>query len=202
MEKNKKSENGLSKRFWLIIICISLFMIVFITAGIIIFTNREPEVIEQEEEGGYVTLNYSSETNALTISNAKPTTDTVGMKNLTDGDYFDFSVETDLKDADKVEYEISLIKDEEFSTISDKDIRIYLEKEDSGTYSKMFGPDEFIPSKNYSGVGSELGSMVIADVKKIKSGTDNYRLRIWMSDKALISTGNFSVEIDIHAIAK
>ncbi len=202
MEKSKKSDGGLSKRFWLIILCITLFMVIFITAGIIIFTNREPEVIEQERDGGYVTLNYSSDSKALTIMNAKPTTDAVGMKIMTDGDYFDFSVVTDLEEASKVEYEISVIKDKEFSTISDDDIRIYLEKEDSGTYIKMFGPENYSPSQNYSDVGSELGSMVIANVKKIKSETDNYRLRIWMSDKAIITTGNYSVEVDIHAKAK
>ena len=56
--------------------------------------------------------------------------------------------------------------------------------------------------KNYSSVGSEIGSMVLTNVKKIKAGTDNYRLRLWLSDKAIASGGNYSVEVDIHAIAK
>ncbi len=35
-----------------------------------------------------------------------------------------------------------------------------------------------------------------------KSEKDNYRLRIWLSDKAIEKGGKYSVEVDIHAIAK
>lgn len=201
MEKEEKG-NELSKNFWVTVIAICSFMIVVIIIGIAVFSNRKPEVVEKEEEGGYVTLNYSSEVNALSILNAQPVTDSVGEKNMTAGQYFDFSVDTNLDGASKVEYEISVIKDKEVSTIDDDDIRIYLEKEESGTYTKIFGPEKYTASKNYSGVGSEIGSMVLTNVKKIKSDTDNYRLRIWLSDKAVAKGGNYSVEVDIHAIAK
>lgn len=195
----KKKGKELTGRFWFTTILICLVLAVAVSIGFVVFNNRSPEVIEKDEDGGYVTLNYSSEVKALSLFNAKPTTDAVGIKNT---DYFDFSVDVNLDGAPKVEYEISLIKDEESSTIKDEDVKIYLEKEESGTYTKVFGPEEFTPSKNYSGVGSEIGSMVLTNVKKIKSETDNYRLRIWMSDKAAASTGNYSVEVDIHAIAK
>ena len=195
----KKKGKELTGRFWFTTILICLVLAVAVSIGFVVFNNRSPEVIEKDEDGGYVTLNYSSEVKALSLFNAKPTTDAVGIKNT---DYFDFSVDVNLDGAPKVEYEISLIKDEEASTIKDEDVKIYLEKEESGTYTKVFGPEEFIPSKNYSGVGSEIGSMVLTNVKKIKYETDNYRLRIWMSDKAAASTGDYSVEDDIHAIAK
>jgi len=201
MNKEKKGKE-LSTKFWIIVIVISCLMIALITVGFIVYGKRTPEVIEKEADGGYVTLNYTSEVNALTILSATPTTDAVGMKNMTDGQYFDFSVDVNLADAPKVEYEISLIKDNTVSNISNEDIRIYLEKEESGTYTKLFGPEKFTPSKNYSSAGSEIGSMVLANVKKIKSETDNYRLRIWLSDESLATGGNFSVEVDIHAVAK
>jgi hypothetical protein len=44
--------------------------------------------------------------------------------------------------------------------------------------------------------------MVLTNVKKIKSGTDNYRLRIWLSEDALTTGGSYSVDIDIHADVK
>ena len=201
MEEEKKGRE-LSKNFWItvIIVCISLMIVVII--GFVKFHNRAPEIIEKEEDGGYVTLNYTSKVNALSILNATPLTDAVGMKNLKEGQYFDFSVDVNVDEAPKVEYEVSVIKNENASTIPDEDIRIYLEKEESGTYQKVFGPEEFTPSKNYSSVGSELGSMVLVNSQKVKSETDNYRLRIWLSNKASVVSGSYSVEIDIHAIAK
>ena len=201
MNKNEKGKE-LSREFWIAVIAVCSLMIVLITIGIIVFVNRDPEIVEKEENGGNVTLNYSTSTKGLTLLNATPTVNEVGEKNMIEGQYFDFSVDVDLDGADKVEYEISIIKDENSSNISDDDIRIYLEKEDSGTYVKLFGPEKYKASKNYSSTGSEIGSMVLANVKKIKSGTDNYRLRIWLSDSATSVGGSYSVEVDIHAVAK
>ena len=198
-----KSKKGLkfSKNFWIAVIAVCTFMTILITIAFIVFANRSPDVVEKEEPGGKVFLNYTSETNALTVVNAVPTTDAVGMKSNELGQYFDFSVDVDVNNAPKVEYEISVIKVDDVSTISDSDIRIYLEKEDSGTYVRLFGPEPYKPMKNYTSVGSELGSMVLANVKKIKSGSDNYRLRIWKADTA-VPGGDYSIEVDIHAVAK
>ena len=38
--------------------------------------------------------------------------------------------------------------------------------------------------------------------KKVKSGTDNYRLRIWLADTSLVQNGSYSVEVDINGKAK
>ena len=200
MGKTKKGLN-FSKNFWIAVIAVCTFMTVLITISFIAFVNRSPEIVEKEESGGKVFLNYVSETNALTVVNAIPTTDAVGMKNSEAGQYFDFSVDVNVDGASKVEYEISVIKVRETSTIADGDIRIYLEKEDSGTYMRLFGPEPYKPMKNYTSVGSELGSMVLANVKKIKSGTDNYRLRIWKAETAAPG-GDYSIEVDIHAVGK
>ena len=193
---------NLSKNFWIAVIAICSCLIIVITIGFISFHNRKPEIVEEEANGGYVTLNYTSEVNALTILKAEPMSDANGMKNLKEGQYFDFSVDVNVDGAPKVEYEISVIKDKKASTISDDDIRIYLEKEDSGTYTKVFGPEKFTPAKNYSSLGSEIGSMVLFGNIRTKSCVDNYRLRIWLSDKAEVKEGSYSVEVDIHAVAK
>ena len=176
----------LSKNFWVMVIVICSVLLVLITIGFIAFSNRKPEIVEKEEEGGYVTLNYTSEVNALTLLKATPMKDEEGMKNMTEGQYFDFSV----------------IKDEKGSTIDDDDIRIYLEKEEDGLYSKAFGPRRYVPSKNYSTVGSDLGSMVLVNDSTVKNRTENYRLRIWLSEDAKVKEGSYSVEVDIHAIVK
>lgn len=192
----------LSRNFWVAVITICSILLILVMIGFIAFSNRKPEVIKKEEDGGFVTLNYSSEVNALTILKATPLSDAVGMKNMTDGQYFDFSVDVNVSEAPIVEYEISIIKDKKTSTIEDEDIRIYLEKEESGTYTKVFGPEEYVPSKNYTSAGSEVGSMVLLNSQTKKTITENYRLRMWLSDKAIVKDGSYSVEIDIHAIAK
>lgn len=202
MEKNKKDKNEFTKSFWLFLLILSLFLIVLVAIGFFFFSNRKVEVITKKKNGGELVLNYSSDINGLSIVGATPIADDVAIKDMTEEKYFDFSVESSFNNADNIEYEISLIKDETSSTIDDKDIRIYLEKEESGTYIKQFGPEEFVGLKKKSKLGSKKESMVIAKAKKKDSATDNYRLRMWLASDALTKTGNYSVEININGKAK
>lgn len=201
MNENKKEEK-LTKSFYVLIIIISILLIVGIAAGFFSFVNREEKVINKTKSGGNIVLNYSDDTNGLRLINAVATTDEMGKKDLTEGNYFDFSVDVDLDNASEVQYEISLTKNSESSTINDKDIRIYLEQEDSGTYNGIFGPESFLPLKNKTKLGSKKGSLVVARVKKTKSSTDNYRLRIWLNEKAIVTNGSYSVEVNINGKAK
>ena len=198
MEKKRE----LTKSFWFTWLLIILVLIVVVAIGFGLFVNRKDELIINEENGGNVVLNYSSNIAGLKIVNATPITDAVGMKKSDDGDYFDFSVESELDNAASLEYEISLIKNKKTSTIPDEDIRIYLEKEESGTYTRVFGPEEFKAIKQETEVGSEVGSMVISKVSKINSGSDHYRLRMWLSESSSLEKGNYSVDVKINAKSK
>ena len=199
--ENKK-ENELSNVFWYIVIGICLFFIVVVGIGLVVFSNRKPEVVDKKLNGGNIILNYTDNITGLSIVDATPTTDSIGMKNSKDGQYFDFSIEVHLENAKTVEYEVAAIKDASNSTISDDDIKIYLEKENSGTYTKVFKPAGYVPIERDTELGSPEGSMVLARVKQIKDSTDNYRLRMWISDKSVTKKGNYTVEIVVNGKAK
>lgn len=192
-----------SKRSFIILMSlIILILITFIVVGFILFSLREKEIVVEEENGANITLNYSSNNSGLTIENASKKEDKVAIQDLKDGEYFDFSVDVLLDNASKVEYEISIVKSTSNSTISDDDIKIYLEKEKDGTYTKVFGPDKYVALKKKSEFGSKKGSMPLLSVKKTNSNVDNYRLRIWLSDKASVSSGTYSVDVEVNGIAK
>lgn len=197
MEKNKEEV----PTFLIVILSICIVFIIIVAIGIAVFVNREPEVKEKRELGSNITLNYSSDINGLYIKGATPTTDQVGIKEDEDGKYFDFSIDVKLDNAPSVEYEISAVKDKSKSTIADSDIKIYLEKEKSGTYTKVFGPSKYTPLKKKTKLGSKPGSMVLTKTKKTNSSVDNYRLRVWLSDTSLVS-GDYSIEIEVNAISK
>lgn len=202
MEKESKKENKLTKKFWLLVLGICVALIVIIFTGFFFFSNRDREVVSKTKKGGNLTLNYVNDVNGLSLINAVAVTDDVGMKNLTDGQYFDFSVDVDLDNASEVEYEISITKEDKYSTINDKDIKIYLEKEKSGTYTKVFGPEAFTELERETKLGSEEGSMVLVKAKKTSSSIDNYRLRMWLDSKSVVSNGNYSVEVNVNGKAK
>ena len=197
MEKEKSSNS-----FLIVMLIVCTILITLIVIGFVVFNNRTEKVIEEEENGASIVLNYTSNVSGLQIKNATPQADGEGIKTMKEGEIFDFSVDVLLDNAASVEYEISAIKDLTNSTISNDDIRIYLEKEKSGTYTKVFGPDKFTPLKKKSDLGSQKGSMVLLDVKKTNSNSDNYRLRMWLSEKAQVSNGTYAVDIEVNGIAK
>ena len=196
---NSKDSKG---AFIILMLTVVLILSGLIVAGYIAFSLREQEVVEEEENGADIVLNYSTNYSGLEIKSATKMKDDDGIINLKEGEYFDFSVEVLLDNAASVEYEVSIEKDEANSTIPDSDIRIYLEKEKEGTYTKVFGPEKFTPLKKTSKHGSKKGSMPLVEVKKTNSNTDNYRLRMWLSDKSKLTTGTYSVNVEVNGIAK
>ena len=44
--------------------------------------------------------------------------------------------------------------------------------------------------------------MILTKCKKTNSGTDNYRLRMWLADSSLTPVGNYSIELNIVGKAK
>ena len=95
------------------------------------------------------------------------------MKKAEEGDYFDFSVDSSLDNAASLEYELSLIKIKKNSTIPDDEVRIYLEQENSGTYTGVFEPKAFEALKKDNEYGTKAGEMVLFHVKKTKASTDH-----------------------------
>ena len=191
----------LSKTFWYVLLAICLVLIILVAIGFGVFAGREETIVEEKENGGNITLNYSSNLLGLKLVDATRTTDSVGMKNLEEGEYFDFSVDVALDNAPFIVYEVAVLKDTKNSTIADDDIRIYLEKEKSGTYTSVFEANRYVPIEEESELGSPVGSMILTNVKKTKTSVDNYRLRMWLSDKALSDKGNYSVQVIVNGNA-
>ncbi len=201
MEKKEK-KGSLSKRFWLIISTVCVVLLIFAIVGIVVFSNRKPQLIKKTEKGGNVTLNYSSTSNILQINNGGPISDAFGIVNNEAGMYFDFTVKTDITNAKKVDYEIAVKKISLDTNVPDNNIKVYLEKEDSGTYNSVFKPKLYTPLKKKTELGTEKGSMVLVKQTRNKTTEDNYRLRTWISEDSLITAASYSLQVNIKAKAK
>ena len=197
----EKGSNKLSKTFWILTLILCILCIVGISIGFYFYKQETNKVVVKDKLGGDVYLKYVGNTNGLTLLNASPMSDRLGALQDGDNKYFDFSVEVDLDEADFVEYEIAIVKDKSFSNIPDNEVKFYLEEENSGSFSKVFGPSEFKPLEKKTELGTDKGDMVLYTVKKADSGTINYRLRMWMSETSTMPVGNYSVEVSINGKA-
>lgn len=199
------NKNKISKGVLFGIIGVSVLLVVIVILAFIIFFSAPKNVKKEVIDAGDVSMTYTDDFNGLSITNTSPITDEIG-KNLEGADqYFDFTISTNVLSSATVEYEVSLVKNKAISTISDDDIRIYLEKQNSGSYVKVFGPEKFTGITKKSEIGSPKGSMIVSKVTNEESVTENYRLRMWLSDKAQVTTDviwNYTVEVIVNGRAK
>lgn len=198
MENNK----GISKKMWFIIVGIVLVVVAIIVIAAMVFYNQPSDVEIDELNGGEVSLTYTDDENVFTISGAQMMSDTDGMNQDAVDKYFDFTVSTDISNANNIEYSIILVKDEKNSTALNENIKIYLEKQNSGSFEKVFGPEVFdanIKEGTYEG-----DAMTILKATKKNSTKDNYRLRMWLAVDSQVNAGdiqNFTVKIIVDGKA-
>ena len=107
---------------------------------------------------GTVTMAYNEATNGISITNALPVDDCTGEKST---DTFDFTMSITMKGDFKISYEVTAEKDES-STLSDDDVRIYLERsEDGTTYEAVSGPNSYTMIGNEDEFGASANEMIL-----------------------------------------
>lgn len=198
-----EEKKGVSKG--VIITCV---LIVLLIAGIVggalyIYYCSPEEVYQENLEGGNLSLSYSDEENLFVIENAIPTSDLVGTVYDSADLFFDFTVKVDIEEANYIEYEILLVKDETVSTALNNNIKVYLEKEENGTFVKVGEPEIFTSNVEDEKIGKNI--MLAHKDKRTTNGSDNYRLRVWLADTSVVSADevqNFGVKIALRGDAK
>lgn len=189
---NKK---GVSKKVicWIILISVLIILIVVLAFGLL--SNKKDDTV-QEYNSGVITMSYT-DSNVFKFTNLVPLTDSLGK---TSDQYFDFVVNTKLEDSDEIDYEIAVSIIEDESNVTGDYVKFYLEKQNSGSFSKVFGPSIFEGLATASKLSTPAGSMVLLEDTKKKDSTDNYRLRVFLDEKSIVSTDvvyYVSVKVDV-----
>ena len=193
----KTSRKILLSILFLTILVISVISISFATFQQTDFDNNPNSITT-----GKVSMTYTEDTNGISIVNALPMSDTVGKTLKGKGEYFDFTINSTISGKAHFVYEIAAIKDSS-STVPDSNIKLYLEQQKSGTYESVMEPTNFKPISQSSEVGSPVGSMILKSVQKNSTGADNYRLRMWIDEKAPTSQAlTYTVRINVYAKAQ
>ena len=192
-------DNDSKIKLIVIISVVSVLLLLLLVIMIVSFYNKPKEVINDNQVGGEVNISYTDKSNTLNVINLTPVEDGAAIKDLTGDNYFEFSVETKIDKAKEVNYEISISKNTDKCTVNDQDIKVYLEKENSGSYSKVFGPSKFKGISKTSELGTPKGDMVLSKVTNKKSIIENYRLKVWLSSTAEAGTvpQNYSIDINV-----
>lgn len=201
MEKEEKNKLPLGFKVG-VIIC-SIIFVSIVSFAVYFYFTAPKEIKNEELDGGSINLTYSDEEEILTLSNLYGLSDEQGISLNSADLYFDFTLDVELDEASKIEYEISVVPQIK-STVPVNSIKVYLEKLTSGSYTATNIPVLLNPSKKESKLGSKAGSMVIYGDSTQKSKKENYRLRAWVDGSTgyeIKPTDIISLKVEVNGKA-
>ena len=154
---------------------------------------------------GAITMTYTESDNNINMSGALPITDKTGTVRLTEGEYFDFTISSNITGNVNINYEISA-KDVTSSgrKIDGSNIKLYLTKVNSdGSEEALMLPETYSEEEsanNYT--GRPAGEMSLYTSSMNSSETNNYRLRMYVTEEYNPQGDGggleFSVQINVY----
>ena len=187
------------------LVLILVLMIVGISYAAFKFTGlgTKPNTITT----GAITMEYTESTNTISMTGALPTTDATGKVRLTAGEYFDFTIKSNIQGNANINWEIAA-EDITASAkkMNGKNIKLYLTKLDStGAETQVMAPKVYNASTSANTkTGRPSGVMSLATGTMSASETTNYRLRMYVDEdyNPQGDGGGLSFSVKINAYGK
>ena len=155
---------------------------------------------------GSITMTYEETDNTINLSGALPTTDKTGKVRLTEGEYFDFTVSSEITGDVNINYEISA-KDVTTAErkIDGSNIKLYLTELVDGEEKELMTPEvynEETSSNTYT--GRPEGEMSLYTSSMNSSEEHQYRLRMYVTEEynPQGDGGNLSFSVKINVYGK
>ena len=153
---------------------------------------------------GAITMSYVESSNTISLSGALPTTDETGKVRLNPGEYFDFTVSSNITGDVNINYEISA-KEVGDGTMDGSNIKLYLTRLNGDSEEELMTPETYneeTSSNSYTGRPS--GEMSLYTSSMNSSESNNYRLRMWVDEdyNPQGDGGNltFNVQINVYGL--
>ena len=187
------------------LVLILVLMIVGISYAAFQFTGLGKK--ENTITTGAITMKYTESTNVINMTGALPTTDKTGKVRLTEGEYFDFTLEGTIKGTENINWEIAA---EDVTTsskkIDGKYIKLYLTSlDDNNNEKEVMEPTVYTTeSSENTYTGRPTGMMSLAKGSTSTSFSTKYRLRMYVDESynPQGDGGDLAFSIKINAYGK
>ena len=176
-----KKGNSVTNKGFIVGLIVITSILFFILAFVFIEYKASKKVIKGKKITEVMYITYSNKNNGIDVDKNFVKNDEDGKKEKDISRYFNFNIESKITDNLKVDYEVVVEKDSKCN-ISDNNLKIYLERENEGTYIKIFDPKSFKALKKKSKLGSPKGTMVLFNGSYSKDAIEKYRLKAWIKE--------------------
>ena len=156
---------------------------------------------------GAITMEYTESTNTISMTGALPTTDATGKVRLTEGEYFDFTIKSNIQGNANINWEIAAedITASSAKKMDGKNIKLYLTKLNGEKEEEVMAPKVYNASTSANTkTGRPSGVMSLATGTMSTSETTNYRLRMYVDEdyNPQGDGGDLSFSVKINAYGK
>ena len=177
MSKLKKKEN-------IIIIAILVVMLIaIIGVSYAAFSFGQAGNIPNTITTGDISMTYEEGDNTISLGNALPTTDATGTTRLKEGEYFDFTVSSNITGNVNINYEIST-KEVGDGTIDGSNIKLYLTEIVDGEEQGLMTPETYneeTGENTYTGRPANEMSLYTSSMNSSEEHT--FRLRMYVTEE-------------------
>lgn len=195
-----------SKQVLLSVFGVALLIVAIVGISYAIFVFSAKSRVDNTVRSGGITFEYLEGDSVIDINDALPVSDEVGVKQTKS---FDFQVSSAIRGNTTVFYEVrakSLTAD---NKIDNQYVKIYLEKKDGDDFSTVLSPTTFKenPNTSLTNISVDTNTMLLYSGRFSgkKATTTNYsdefRLKMWLSDKYLIDdvSRSFKIKVLVYA---
>ena len=156
---------------------------------------------------GAITMEYEESTNIISMTGALPTTDATGKVRLTEGEYFDFTIKSNIQGNANINWEIAAedITASSAKKMAGKNIKLYLTKLNGDKEEEVMAPKVYTTeSTENTYTGRPANMMSLAKGTMSASETTNYRLRMYVDEdyNPQGDGGGLSFSVKINAYGK
>ncbi len=195
----KKKENIV------IIVLLVLMLIAIVGVSFAAFNFSQQGNTPNKITTGSITMTYEESDNTISLNGALPTTDETGMVRLNPGEYFDFTVSSEIVGDVNINYEISA-KEVGDGTIDGSNIKLYLTRLAEDGEEQLMTPETYneeTTENTYTGRPS--GEMSLYTSSMNSSESNNYRLRMYV-DEGYNPQGDggglqFTIQVNVYGEA-
>ena len=194
----KKKENIV------IIIILVIMLIAIIGVSYAAFSFSQTGSVPNKITTGSITMTYEESDNTITLGNALPTTDATGTTRLKDGEYFDFTVSSEITGDVNINYEISA-KEVGDGTIDGSNIKLYLTRLTDNGEEQLMTPETYNEeSTSNTFTGRPAGEMSLYTSSMNASESNNYRLRMYVDENynPQGDGGNLTFKVQVNVYGK
>ena len=156
---------------------------------------------------GAITMEYTESTNTISMTGALPTTDATGKVRLTEGEYFDFTIKSNIQGNANINWEIAAedVTPSSAKKMDGKNIKLYLTKLNGDNEEEVMAPKVYsadTTANTYTGRPANM--MSLAKGTMSASETTNYRLRMYVDEdyNPQGDGGGLSFSVKINAYGK